>query len=554
MSYKLPLEHALEVHASPRLKSIFAKNKKCNSVEEMWGMVWASFETLLDEEMQSGDQKLKKTRWKFLKEYKIEKDLSHIFLLNIKNSPDIHGNVIDLEYTEKDELIQNIQQRIKNYGMNQYFKAIPLKYSIHQDKPMDVKFQSTHIPTYYQYEFGKKIRNDIEYNLIVFTIHIPFMSFDVDQYPVILFDIGIYLPIGIIDCQLFQDTLYDLINKIIFNYQINQFVHGNGLASTNIVQEIDELIEKIDEFIELTINKKDYGFPMKFQTIEDPQKQNEEESISPIETSESKQSDIVSTLHTNSQIQRTRFVSAMISAYMKTYFTICIPSSIDEMHDIYSLLNIFSTSSQRDLHSNNLTIKINPFFTLQFITQLEPFDYFTFPYPISIIDITTHSIKAMKDVSLHQYYSSRKAYFVNLIQKQICKQITFPITQANGLVNPITFLIPIEYELSIYETIAHFISLTDKRNYGQAKYLLHELKYVIFYKARKIYEYTIGWDIQFNQKLIENLELCLDLNKNDIMFYISMLKFDQPSIANTLYDCVMRIVKQEEDIKKSFMY
>ncbi|EDR25307.1 hypothetical protein EDI_165690 [Entamoeba dispar SAW760] len=519
MSYKIPRSEALEINESPsRLKSSFFKIKSMAShnLHDHWGVIWGNFQTLLGEV--TTKDLLTETHWKIPRTFKLRKEQhgSHVFLLNIMSYPDLAKRQLMMEYCQNTPRIQEIQNKIKSYGMNQYYKSIPLKASIHVDRPTEIRIQTTHIPTYYQYEFGVQKFDENDVDIVVFTLHIPFMVTCPTGYPVIVVDVGVYLPKGIINHKSFHDSFYDYINRIFFYYQLLNITVNKEESTNYLNEQLLTFIDKIDEFIQLLYSKKQYHLQLQF------------------------------IYEGHSFMERARYISSIISGYLRSYYTVCIPTSTDEINDISLLLDQFSSSTMMELHSNNLTVQINPFFTVQFVTTIESTDYFIFPFPLCLIVTKQLSVETMKEVNIISYYASRASYFINTIDKALKLENPFP------QISPIELLLPLDHEFIIEDLVKRSIELIDKRKTLIAEYLFKEISILLMSKASILYNELLTLNIPFGKTIIEKMESCLDLQKADLQLIICMLKYEQPIIVAKFHEALTEALAEENQIKKNF--
>ena len=118
------------------------------TLHEHWGVIWGTFETLV------GDVRTKNLmndiKWRIPKKLILKKgeDEGNVFMINIFSYPDVQNKILEMQYLMKEDDNEEIQQKVKMYGMNQYFKSIPLKTSILSDQPYSVRVKTTDIPTY----------------------------------------------------------------------------------------------------------------------------------------------------------------------------------------------------------------------------------------------------------------------------------------------------------------------------------------------------------------------------------------------------------------------
>ncbi|EKE37844.1 hypothetical protein ENUP19_0061G0084 [Entamoeba nuttalli] len=517
MSKRISISSPFSGNNSPTYlrQSFFSvKSLSSHTLHEHWGVIWGSFETIIGQ-VTSKDL-LSETSWKVPRRFNMKKgnEMSYVFLLDIISYPEMNSKQLIMEYVENTQVIQDFHSRVKNYGMNQYYKSIPLKTSIHIDRPTEIRIQTTHIPTYYYYEFGKRIKNGEEVDIIIFTLHIPFMVKSPTEYPVIIFNIGIDLPKDIINHKMFHDSLYDYINRIFYYYQLANFTLNNKDSSEYLIEELYVLIDKIDEFIHVFNNKQQF--------------------IN------------ISTHTKNTSKEYTRYLCSIISGYIQSYYTICIPFSTDTITDIRILLDPFALPAIQDFHSNKMTININPFFTLQFVTKFDPSQYFQFPFPICLIDSSQFIVQSMKDIDTISYYKSRSSYFLNIINKRL------KVNTSVNPINPISFLAPIDHCFLIEDFIRQFVKLISQNQLNTAVYLLQQTSNFMIIRGMKLFYFIINSSFPFGKKLIEQIQNCLDLDKEDIQLLIQLFKFDQPYIVSKIQLSVNSILQQDSQITRNF--
>ncbi|ELP83514.1 hypothetical protein EIN_377790, partial [Entamoeba invadens IP1] len=229
---------------------------EANTLSEHWGVVWGSFENVLRES--TTHNYLKDVVWKTVIKIPF-RDNSHIFLFTVVSCPEEQNRRVTLMYGDN-TFDTTVSNKFQAFGMNQYFKSIPLKQNILVDSPPEIRVQTTHIPTYYQYEIGTTIIHDKEYDKVIFAIHIPFMVSGSNDYPVIIVTIGVDLPKGVCNQMIFKDSFYDYVNQIFFQFQLANVTEEPAEACQYLKSRAEELMSKIDEFIDQSEKKMRFNY------------------------------------------------------------------------------------------------------------------------------------------------------------------------------------------------------------------------------------------------------------------------------------------------------
>ena len=372
----------------PGQQSTLITNKPLTveTIQEHWGTIWGCFENTLDRYIKQ--DVLKKTHWKAPRSFppNYKEEFRNLFLITICSYPDVIGKQIQMEYCEQSENIINLNSRLKGYGMNQYFKSVPLKNSIHRERQQEFRLQTTHVPTYYIYEIDTVEKNGVEFDMAVFSLQVPFMIRTHTNYPVIDVHLGMYLPKGYINCKMFIENLYDYLNKIMFFYQLTHFAKGSDESSKELIENLHKFIEHLNEYIDNVI----FPFKPNYEVVKDGR----------------------------NTIQKSQYLSAIISGHLQSYYTICVLDSIQMLNSISFVLKQFNNPSDLHSYSHNIS-EINPFFTLQFVDEFDTNLCFEFPYPVCVVDTTKYTVEILKEYDSIKYFMLRSQYFLGLMYKQL---------------------------------------------------------------------------------------------------------------------------------------
>ncbi|KAL7716740.1 UDENN domain-containing protein [Entamoeba marina] len=492
------------------------KTLTVSTLHEHWGVIWGSFESLISQCTQR--DLLKTTLWKtprYLQIPNTSQKNSHVFLFDIISYPDIQSKQLNMTFVNDDKVSTEIQTKVKGYGFNQYFKSIPFKSSIHIDKPNDMRIQTTHIPTYYQYSFGNFCMNNIIYEKIVFTVHVPLMMKSDTGYPVIVIDIGIDLPDEISNDMTFHNSLYDSINQIMFYYQLNNLSTSPEDAIGFLQSKLNHFIENLEEFI---------------TSVEIP---HEISSLKPFQTKQS-------------LVEKCRFVSSIISAHVRSYYTICIPDSIDTINTLSILLGSFSNKEKKLYNSHQITPHINPFYSIQYVANIDPSEYFAFPFPISLIKMEQLTAEAMKEVDTPLYFSARTGYFLNIANK------TLKLPGGSSSTNPLAYMMTIDHITAFEDFLLNVISLVEQNQYNSAEFMLQQMSIQLLAKATMLYKFIIQRPTPFTRKLVDEMQICSNTQKDELEFLICLLKNKNPLMVSKLLRCLYVAKHQDNQITKNF--
>ncbi|ELP91050.1 hypothetical protein EIN_267860 [Entamoeba invadens IP1] len=511
MSYKIPRSQALEIHESPnRLPKTFFHSHvyAATSLSDHWGIIWGSFQTLL----KSGIDPtvINKCSWK-IKDKMSPKQQENMVLLDILSFPEEPHKHVSLKWTDGSPESLQLLKKVDSYCTNQYFKSIPMKAAMNKDISEEKRVKTTHVPLYYQYEFGTNTTTNR--SLTLFTLHIPFMSStDVSSYPVIIFNIGFYLPDDFVNYRHVVDTFYDSLNKICFEYQLTNLSQGIDKASKVLVDSLNQFVEAFEDFVYITTHKKVYPFHITFNT-------------------------------TNTFNDRVLFVTDMVTGFLETFFTVCVPRTLEDIHSIHSVLNQFSSQSMSVFHSNYLTEKTNPFFTLQFVTDFSCENVFEFPHPFCVIRSDKSRVDAITTKDVAQYFSERAAFFINKAGK-VLNVDTFGVGES---INRSPTLV--EHTFLIYDMIKQAVEFFDKKNDVLGLFLLKEASILLTTKSSILFHRLLLVN-KFGDDVIKEMKDFLDIEEDGMVLLIQRLKYEEPLVVAYFHRTVLKMMKTKDRMKQ----
>lgn len=532
MSYKIPRSVALETTGSySKLKQSFfsVKTLASESLLEHWGILWGSFQTLLkDYEVK---HLMTSTRWQLPHAYtpSTAAESSYVYMVQLQSYPDEPNKSIQMEYVRAgDDRARIIKKKAREYGMNQYFKSIPLKSSIYTDKPDDIRIHTTHIPTYYQYEYNSIEKDQQDFKRLLYTVHIPIITTASLPYPVLVVNIGVDVPVVIVDYQMFANALYDAVNMLVFDYQLSSFTQPPEQTQQTFIEKLDELIANINECISMVVLR---------------------------DRAASNLSQLSDTVMATDDIKGVRFGSSAIAALVQSYFAIVVPTSTSSVQ-LYDLLGtIFMADDSQPFHAIGVSQRVNPFLGIQYVNVVNPMDYFKFHLPICLINEVEQMVTCMKDVDVPTYYSSRVKYLLNLVTQQIPISSYALSSTPSTTVNPVSLMAPISYCFLIEDLVKAGCAQLCRSNVNLFVYVMLKTRAMLTTKATMVFSVllSVASNSPFSRKLIHSIQSYLDVQMEELQMLVQLFKCQYPSLVAKCVRCIVSASSNDLLIARNFM-
>ncbi|ELP87085.1 hypothetical protein EIN_495300 [Entamoeba invadens IP1] len=499
MTYKpVPISQALSVTNTP-LKGHTKRTRTLSTLQESWGYAWGTLETLLST---SSQRYTKIKRFNYQKDVDIDPD-GAVSLITVASYPDNFQGSILYMWNNK-SIPDEVQRKIKKFGMNQYFKSIPLKECYMSGETTQTKKNVLSIPTYYKYDLN------VSEIGVVYSYHIPLMTSTPMPYPIVVFDIGIKFKSDLSNFLYFEDRLYDTVNTIIFNYQVNNMAtNGSG----DLLGGIKTLVDDINQFFRVAYTS---PAPMYSTPFFNNQMKVNEESL---------------------------LISAILSGYTQSSQTVCVTTSSKEIVNVMVLLSNFSIPLVPFYSSSIIRTSINPFLSIQFVKSASALKQTTFALPTCVVNLEVNTVKIINFEDITALYVKR----------------------ANALLNEAIYSLKlVEQKLDAFcrvKTIAH-CSLFDDAAFGMLKiekkskfdalFVIRRLEATLWYKAISAFYTLENYKSTSNTKLIGHLKDTLDVETEDLLVVLQFFREFNPPLLPFIQKILFHWFKHEEKVKNVF--
>ncbi|ELP83859.1 hypothetical protein EIN_198120 [Entamoeba invadens IP1] len=212
----------------------------------IWGDLWRRvYSALLDYD----DQKyLTQVAWKVVdRSFVPAVKIKYITMLDVFSFSNAANKQVDVRYTGPNG-DNRMHETIRGYVVNQSLRKVPFSsmYCSVYTKDESTRRRYILTPPYYTYDYGSVTIDMITYVNNVFSVCMPFLEGSVEGF--IAFNIGFLLPR---DEEINYEKLYDLINLLIFNFQLKQLKY-RGVGDSGkalLLSELQSFVQRVEEYI-----------------------------------------------------------------------------------------------------------------------------------------------------------------------------------------------------------------------------------------------------------------------------------------------------------------
>ncbi|KAL7712406.1 UDENN domain-containing protein [Entamoeba marina] len=494
----------------------------CKDIYEHWGMIWYKFYQSI---MTFKPSLISSVNWHYKK--KIAIDSKFISKITLSTQPDHSSKSIELLWESTTPNRHTIMEVLK-FGMNQYFRLLPLEESIKKQKTSE---KTTYVPTRFLFCYGKYVCDNNEIEDVVFSIHFPFFIEDVGGYRASLIATFCFnfpvLPVPLIKNHFFFDVLYDTINHLIYNFYVEHFNSSNALSK--LESDMFDVIDSIEKTLE------SISFPK-------PEISSIESNLPPVSRFHQFKDD-------------TSFIASAISAHIQTYTTICITTNSVCAASLMHLLEPFNTPIHLGHYYPTFYYpivleKAIPLFSIVFTPELPISSYINFPFPFCIINPTIRSVKICSALSLPTHFQHREQQ----LTYEMMKTLKFNVFKH---VMKIAFVPKGNYEaiirnarLSTY-AIKQINGLT-KLSYSERKILLLRFSEELGLKGSIFMNSVMfsGIHLDNNVEWIRNFQDIFNCDLEGLTLILSSIKLIHPVLIPKI---LWMLQRYEDSVKINFM-
>ena len=488
-----------------KLPSAKTINIQCKDISEHWAIIWDNLLKFLENHEK---KYLTTIPWNFVDlQFQMKYHSSYISCFNINLLPNYYDKQLHVRYNNPTLPNIHSQVTLEGYSTNQYLKSILIKSAMqNEEKRRNI------IPNYYIYNYGIITIDDKQFEDIVYTVQIPCMiHFEREQYPIISVTFSMLIPLEMnISNNIFLwDIFLDNLNLIFFQFQLKHF-EDKGKNEKNYKMLCDQLLKLINNF-------DDYLLSI-------TSKQSKKEMILP------------------DPFPSEEFISKIITSHIMSYYTILLFDEYKNSQYIYDICYILDSQSIYNqpfssTRNPKLLHQINPFMRTMCLTSLENDNYYSLPYPYTIINCSNQSIVRNPSQSSIIYFTQRANYFLGKASKILSIDDFIPtITVPNDLV--VVSYIPIEF---------HFIELIKNFDSEKSRDIIERLlfKYCDLLAMKAHVLLTILNDKtylkgQMTFQTVSEFKKVTGYSVDQLKLVLSILKFSESYLVGIIIETLER--------------